>query len=91
MEDGAVPVRDGRLLGTLRLPKKYEKLVKDPMCHASSKKSAIVHTKEEKDDNQMEDMLQAIMWVKQELVSCNFLFRKDIFMNVQVCYGISII
>lgn len=79
MENGIIPLRHGSLPGALRLPKRYEKFSKDEMSpglsSASKRKSSIILEHEETEDERMRDMMQAIMWVKQELVSSSFPFK----------------
>lgn len=74
MENGIIPLRHGSLPGILRLPKRYEQYAKK-MSPASKRKSSIAPAQNENDDERMHDLMQAIMWVKQELV-CEFFAKK---------------
>ncbi|XP_060578008.1 uncharacterized protein LOC132735125 isoform X1 [Ruditapes philippinarum] len=86
MENGIIPLRHGSLPGALRLPKRYEKFSKDEMSpglsSASKRKSSIIIEHEEREDERMRDMMQAIMWVKQELI---LLRQHDILLKRQFC------
>ncbi|XP_045157258.2 uncharacterized protein LOC123523673 [Mercenaria mercenaria] len=82
MENGIIPLRHGSLPGALRLPKRYEKFTKEKMSPASKRKSSTAFVHEETEDDQLRDMMQAIMWVKQELI---LLRQHDILLKRQFC------
>lgn len=63
-----VPLRHGSIPGVLRLPKRYEHFATDRMSSASKRRSSIMPTQDENEEERMHDMMQAIMWVKHELV-----------------------
>lgn len=68
MENGIIPLRHGSLPGALRLPKRYEQFANIKMSPASKRKSSIAPALDENEGERMHDLMQAIMWVKQELV-----------------------
>lgn len=81
MENGIIPLRHGSLPGVLKLPKRYEKLSKLKMSPASKRKSSIALAQEETEEERMRDLMQAVLWIKQELVSPHtVLFKTDTFL-----------
>lgn len=76
MENGIIPLRHGSLPGVLKLPKRYEKLSKLKMSPASKRKSSVALAQEETDEERMRDLMQAVLWIKQELVSRPIVFLK---------------
>lgn len=82
MENGIIPLRHGSLPGEVRLPKRFEKCIKENMSPASKRKSSIAHVQEENGEERLRDLMQAIMWVKQELI---LLRQHDILLKRQFC------
>ena len=73
MENGIIPLRHGSLPGILRLPKRYEQCVRK-MSPVSKRKSLVAPAQDDNEDERMRDLMQAIMWVKQELVIMSNIF-----------------
>ncbi|KAL3868980.1 hypothetical protein ACJMK2_041725 [Sinanodonta woodiana] len=78
MEKGIIPLRHGSLPGGIRLPKRYEQLCNRKGNKSSSLKRAdYVHVQPSARDEiestclteRLDDLMQAIVWVKQELSS----------------------
>ena len=72
MENGTVPLRHGSLPGVLRLPKRYEQYAQQYALNQPSsawkRKSSIAPAHIETEEERMSDLMQAIIWVKRELV-----------------------
>ncbi|KAK3612660.1 hypothetical protein CHS0354_042189 [Potamilus streckersoni] len=91
MEKGIIPLRYGSLPGAIRLPKRYEQLSnRKGNKSLSLKRVENVHVQPSAGDEgekgclteRLDDLMQAIIWVKQELI---FLRQHDILLKRQFC------
>ncbi|KAL4236183.1 hypothetical protein ACF0H5_004570 [Mactra antiquata] len=82
MENGIIPLRHGSLPGVLRLPKRYKRFVNVKVLPSAKRKASVVSGMDENTDERMHDLMQAIMWVKQELI---LLRQHDILLKRQFC------
>ncbi|WAR23318.1 hypothetical protein MAR_036987 [Mya arenaria] len=81
MENGIIPLRHGSLPGALRLPRRYENCTRK-MSPVSKRNSSIAPASNENETERMHDLMQAIMWVKQELI---LMRQHDILLKRQFC------
>ena len=66
MNNNIIPLRHSSLLGNVRLPKRYE-TTED--IHSDRKGSVSLQSPDEPMNERLDDLAQAMVWVKHELVS----------------------
>ncbi|KAH3831561.1 uncharacterized protein LOC127879972 [Dreissena polymorpha] len=67
MQNRIIPLRHGSLHGIIKLPKRYEHCV-EHMSNTGKRRSLIAPAPSDENGDRIQDLVQAILWVKQELI-----------------------
>ncbi|KAH3831566.1 uncharacterized protein LOC127879559 isoform X1 [Dreissena polymorpha] len=81
MENGIIPLRHGSVPGIVKLPKRFEHCI-EHMAPSGKRKSLIAPVSSDDNGDRLQDLVQAILWVKHELI---LLRQHDVLLKRQFC------
>ncbi|ESP05286.1 hypothetical protein LOTGIDRAFT_152116 [Lottia gigantea] len=87
LDNGIIPIRNGRLPGQIKLPKRYESACQPnpAMKVPRYRKVSIAQMNGNTMNDRIEDLTQAMLWIKQELIMLrqHDILLKRQFFNIQ--------
>ncbi|XP_046327324.2 uncharacterized protein LOC124111606 isoform X2 [Haliotis rufescens] len=82
---GIIPIRHSSLPGQVKLPKRYERVCRETTLNGRTRKISQAHVQKEGLGDRLDDLMQAMLWVKQELILLrqHDILLKRQFFNIQ--------